>query len=207
MVFTSSGTCAAASTWNGWITLYNTSAGTSVTTTDAVWLSWSDNSTTNGISWPVTAVWQAWNQRWPARTHRGTAATTRVYAPPQLSAEQQRQIAAQRAERDATYQRLQAEEAEAKNKAEKLLVEHLTPPQRESLRTHGYFDVQVAGKTYRIRRGQHGNVRLLDGAREKYSYCIQPEGYCPDADAMLAQKFLLENDEAAFLRIANRSAC
>lgn len=91
---------------------------------------------------------------------------------------------------------------EAKKRARKLLVEHLNPAQRLTLEQAGYFDVQVGKKTYRIRNGTHGNVRLLEKGVEKISYCIQPPGV-PEGDAMLAQKLHLETNEAGFLAVAN----
>jgi hypothetical protein len=93
----------------------------------------------------------------------------------------------------------------AKARAEKLLTEHLTPAQREQLLAHGYFDVLVSGKTYRINRGFAGNVHLLDGRKAVSRFCIHPSERVPDADAMLSQKLLLEANEAEFIRIANRT--
>ncbi len=92
--------------------------------------------------------------------------------------------------------------AEADRKAKQLLIENISKEQRRTLRDKGYFDVQVKGKTYRIRWGSHGNVYLVHGDREVVSYCIQPPDV-PPGDAMLAQKLLLETDEASFLKIAN----
>lgn len=87
-------------------------------------------------------------------------------------------------------------------RARELLCRSLTPAQRQSLDEHGFFDLNVGGRHYRIRQGTHGNVRLIQDEREVTSYCIQPDGV-PAEDAMLAQKLLLETDEPSFLRIAN----
>ncbi len=47
-------------------------------------------------------------------------------------------------------------------------------------------------------------VRLLDDkGQERVSYCIHPVEDVPAADKALAQKLLLETDEAAFLATAN----
>lgn len=92
---------------------------------------------------------------------------------------------------------------EARAKARALLFAGLDRDQIESLEKHRYFDLKVAGRCYRIHQGTHGNVRLLDDAgREVTLYCAQPNGV-PTEDAMLAQKLLIESDEAAFLRVAN----
>ena len=91
----------------------------------------------------------------------------------------------------------------AKGRAKKLLMDTLSKGQRETIEKFGYFDVAVGGKTYRIRQGTHGNVRLLDGTgKEVQKFCVQPDAV-PDEDAMLAQKLWLEADEAEFLKVAN----
>jgi hypothetical protein len=99
--------------------------------------------------------------------------------------------------------RLEQEKA-ARARARNLLLQCLTKAQKETLEQHQYFDVEVAGKTYRIRQGTHGNVRLLKEGKEAVRYCIQPSGV-PIEDCMLSQKLLLETDEHSFLRIANAS--
>lgn len=49
-------------------------------------------------------------------------------------------------------------------------------------------------------------MRLLGADRKvQKTYCAHPNDQCPDADTMLAQKLMLENDETSFLRIANPS--
>jgi len=97
------------------------------------------------------------------------------------------------------------EHERANARAEKLLVEMLSPHQAEELRASGHFHVRLMnGRRYRISRGQHGNVVEVDGAgRGLRSLCVQPVGHLPDADAMLAQKLWLETDEATLLRTAN----
>lgn len=92
---------------------------------------------------------------------------------------------------------------EVKQRAEKLLVEHLSDAQRATLEKHSYFDVAIGERTYRIHRGTHGNVRLLnEKGQEKTLFCVQPPGV-PTEDAMLAQKLHLEANEQEFLRVAN----
>lgn len=99
------------------------------------------------------------------------------------------------------------EEVASQERAKRLLLMMLTAAQRADYERHGFFVVVgQSGKRYRVRRGRHGNVYELN-ARETpiASYCASPLGV-PDEDAMLAQKLQLENDEAEFLRVANRTA-
>jgi len=97
-------------------------------------------------------------------------------------------------------------QAAAIAKAQALLEGMLTPEQIAQLAAHHWFEVvSQHGHRYRINQGQRRNVQRLkkDGAHEAW-FCIHPDDV-PDEDAMLAQKLLLETDEQAFLRIANRS--
>jgi hypothetical protein len=92
-------------------------------------------------------------------------------------------------------------------KAEKLLRSCLTAEQEATLDKHHYFEVK-GGKTgtrYRIRRGRHINIDVI-GAQGKAvrKLCIHPRMDCPDADAMLCQKLMLETCEEEALQIANK---
>lgn len=98
--------------------------------------------------------------------------------------------------------RIAREADRAAARARRLLVENISDAQRAQFEAHGYFDVSVGQRTYRIHQGTHGNVRRVEGGVETVSLCAQPAGV-PVCDAMLAQKLLIETDEAAFLRIAN----
>lgn len=100
----------------------------------------------------------------------------------------------------------------ATKKAENLLLSALCEEQRKDLKKWGYFKLYVKAKdggqrVYRIRRGQIRNIDLveeIDGVlRPVKTLCAHPEIQVPDADAMLAQKLMLETDEEAFLKIAN----
>jgi len=98
----------------------------------------------------------------------------------------------------------------AQDRANELLLAHLTPEQRETVKRHGWFVVK-GGKSknrYRIStRGVAGNVELLtDADRAVFRYCCHLEHGFPSADHHLAQKLMLEHDENDFLRLANRSA-
>lgn len=91
-------------------------------------------------------------------------------------------------------------------RAKRLLNSCLNVRQRAELRSFGWFRVTVGERTYRIKSGSSGNVELLgtDG-RAVEKYCIHPKEWLPIHDVMLAQKLLLEADEAQFLATANKS--
>lgn len=109
---------------------------------------------------------------------------------------------------------------EADRKAEELLLRHLTPAQRAEYQSTGSFCVKLdSGALYRIKKGRSGNVELaapeplVEGASDARRaanrfvpierFCIHPIEQVPDCDTMLAQKLLLETDEATFRRVAN----
>lgn len=172
-------------TWTGW----NTCPSSFYATT--TWNGWNATITYTTPTWTTsatsttttTAIWTGWNVcREEVRRYRQPPvyrAPDRIPpAPPLITA--------------------------ADERADKLLVECLSAAQRDSLTRLGYFDVEVRGKTYRIKRGTHGNVEEIVDGKPKRRFCIQPDGV-PRGDAMLSQKLFLEADEAAFLRIANRT--
>lgn len=105
----------------------------------------------------------------------------------------------------------EAEQAQARERAEKLLQEALSAEQRAQLADKGYFELVTlstggARRRYRIKRGQAGNIQQLDeSGRVLKRLCAHPREVVPDADAMLAQKLWLEAREEEFLRIANHS--
>jgi hypothetical protein len=129
-----------------------------------------------------------------------------IGAPAIISEETRARMQAEQREYDermraATAERQERERA-ARARAKALLFRSLTRDQQQSLEGRGYFDMNVGGKTYRIHRGTHGNVRLVQAGQETMLYCAQPNNV-PVEDAMLAQKLMLETDEQAFLRVAN----
>lgn len=168
-----------------------TSGATSVTyTTDNAWRIW------NGVHASVTGytttsstdgVWHTWVNinSMPRRAPRSEAEQlVRMEA-----------IAAR-------YEVERVTKEKAARRARALLVENLSGVQRECYEKNGYFDVEVAGKTYRIKQGTHGNVALVDGAGPIERYCVQPDGV-PDEDAMLAQKLALDFAPEEFFKKAN----
>ncbi|HSE44787.1 MAG TPA: hypothetical protein VLA89_05615 [Gemmatimonadales bacterium] len=174
-------------TWPIWAS--NATAGT-VTGFD-VWGSWCWQTTTNAVNLDPEAAWEAWVQSLPEA---------------QREPARQERRAARAAEAEAARLE-QVKWEEAREKAEVLLRSCLTPEQVAELEQHKRFLVSVAsGRRYQIRRGQAGNVIEIDKAGKPIArFCIHGSEE-PEGDTMLAQKLLLEHDEAAFLRIANKSA-
>lgn len=102
------------------------------------------------------------------------------------------------------------EQTRAVDRAKGLLIEYLTPEQRDTLRQRGWFIVTGrSGTRYRINAANNnysGNVHVLDGDRIAARLCAHLDGSLPFWDHILAQKLMLENAEDDFLKIANRSA-
>lgn len=97
----------------------------------------------------------------------------------------------------------------AKARARKLLFSMLNADQQKELEEKNYFHLTVHDRSgsmrvYRIEHGYAGNVKLLgvDGQPVK-RYCIHADYRLPYEDQMLAQKLLLETNEAHFLKTAN----
>lgn len=91
-------------------------------------------------------------------------------------------------------------------RAKRLLKQHLDEEQLKMLADKDHFYVRAhSGKLYRIRKGRSGNVEQMhdDSERVHKVLCAHPNVYCPNYDTMLAQKLMLETDEAAFLAVAN----
>lgn len=95
---------------------------------------------------------------------------------------------------------------EADKRAEALLLANLTPEQAAQYRRDRRFDVAVGLRLYRISWGWAGNVHLINSSGDLMAkFCIHPTEAVPFADNMLAQKLMLEADEAQFWRVANRT--
>lgn len=91
-----------------------------------------------------------------------------------------------------------------RKKAKRLLYSMLTDYQKRMYRKHRYFHViSQTGKKYRLKHGDTMNVYLIEGDKPVKKYCIHPTNV-PVEDTLLAQKLLLETDEKAFLKIANK---
>lgn len=98
----------------------------------------------------------------------------------------------------------------AKERAKELLLSTLTPIQQETYRRNDWFIVEggKSGTKYKI-HGAHltANIDVLDrhgGKTHRLCGHAPAMHQIPIADNLLAQKLMLECDEDAFLRIANR---
>lgn len=125
-----------------------------------------------------------------------------VYEDPRVWMEGQRRIQARQLEKHSE---------EARTRAIDLLLENLSPAQRESFQRNKWFVVEggKSGLQYRIHANDNvaANIDVLDGERVARRLC----GHCevskvPLGDHLLAQKIMLESAEEDFLRIANRHA-
>ena len=155
--------------------------------TSVTWTAWSST-----VEFGLTSgIWQSW-----------TVTSSSTLAPPDFQAYAQ---PVPTPEELAENERWRATAAEAEAAAERLLREHLDAEQVAQLERDRAFVVSVSsGRRYKIKRGRQGNVVEIDArGRSLRKFCIHADLYVPDPDTMLAQKLLLETDEAAFHRIAN----
>lgn len=108
-------------------------------------------------------------------------------------------------------------EAAARDRANELLLEHLTPAQRQTFAKNQWFVVEggMSKTRYRIRaKGSlvaNIDVMAAIGHEGESKVVHRLCGHCdpramPLADHLLAQKLMLEFDEEEFLKIANRHA-
>jgi hypothetical protein len=145
----------------------------------------------------TTNAWIIWNSDYSQAgsfTSSGSYAFTRSQTE---IAEQERKIKEEQEAR-----------AAAKQRAKVLLMEHLDEEQKKSLEKDRKFIVHSCDKkrVYVIKHGRAGNIELLnDEGIAVAKFCIHPAIQCPDEDTMLAQKLLLETNEAQFLKIANKT--
>ena len=184
------------------------------TTAYTVWPLWNEtytsSSSTTSFSINGNTSWSFWNQTYawqPDVVGAGANLTAAAPMTPEQILESQRRaeeyarIAREVAARDADERRV------AIIKAQALLEGMLTSEQIATLAAQRWFDViSQKGRTYRVHQGQIRNVRRVnpDGSLGM-TYCIHPAEAVPDEDAMLAQMLLLQTDEDAFCRIANKS--
>lgn len=92
------------------------------------------------------------------------------------------------------------------HRARRLLMECLSPSQREELEEHDQFHTRGAdGHVYRIKRGFGHNVYRLDETGHPVAeYCIIINDWSiPDYDLMLAQKLLLDTNPHEFEAVSN----
>lgn len=159
-----------------------------------------------------TLVWGAWNRVYNSSTTIIQGAPGRA-----LSDEERQALDVQRAADQARWaeqrKAVEAEEALARERAEKLLQQSLDEKQRTDLRANGFFELDVISKNgdrrrYRIHRKWSHSIHQVDPANGKRlkTLCIHPGMQVPIADSMLAQKLMLESGmEEELLRVANHS--
>ncbi len=96
---------------------------------------------------------------------------------------------------------------DVQQRARELLLQHLTPGQRESFLTNKFFVVEGgrSKRRYRIEDLGHlvANIRVIEERGGRLCGHIRAPGI-PMGDHLLAQKLMLEGSEEEFLRLANR---
>lgn len=179
-------------TWSNWVS-------DSTSTATDVWQAWTTS--TAGSDSTITYVpWVQWNVKYEETAKERRARLKR-------EKEQRAEYERRRVEQEARAAQLKAEQEAAVARAEELLKEHLAVEQVADYdRLKAFLVKAQSGRTYRIKKGWAGNVELLnDEGTPIMRFCIHPREACPEQDNMLAQKFLLETDEEAFERIANKT--
>ncbi len=197
-------------------------------TTEIVWRAWNDHTTcgtaTIDTCGTVTStinarVWNAWDTSFTTDNVRRPTSVGAPYGFAKMSRKERdkweaAQLAAEerRVQQQREYERRVEEErvkrVAAEKKAYDLMMTYLTPEQRDEYeRLQRFHVISSNGKTYRIKKGSHGNIELLeeiDGKKRPVeSLCVQPKGQLPCYDSMLAQKLHLETDEDEVRRVAN----
>jgi hypothetical protein len=178
------------------------STGTSVTNTGWHIVDHDDRCTAQNLVW-ATSAWQDTKHTQVRWTPSVVKKTPEQIAEEAAQAELRRQAAAIEAAK------VKAFTDTAKARARKLLLSMLNVDQQKELEEKNHFHLTVHDRSgsmrvYRIEHGYAGNVKLLgvDGQPVK-RYCIHADSRLPFEDQMLAQKLMLEANEAEFLRIAN----
>jgi hypothetical protein len=99
----------------------------------------------------------------------------------------------------------QREHETAEQRAAALLWAHLSESQAQQLLTHGYLEIPSQshpGRTYRI-PARPGQVAVYEAGGWVGQLCLVTWDPAPYADLILAQKWLMEADEPAYLALAN----
>lgn len=94
----------------------------------------------------------------------------------------------------------------AASRADLLLLSFLSDAQTEQYQREQRFELHINGRHYRIHKGRSGNIQLIENGKPVAKYCAHPELWTPDGDTLVAQMLMLQTDEAAFLKIANRTS-
>lgn len=185
-----SATTSAGGTRNTWV---GVDAGTA-TSSGSVWQVWVSGDSTEYVQPSGNGtIWATW-----IVSSGASSVKRQAYQIQQLTEEE-------KAARKAQAEKEAREKAEADARANELLETHLTEEQRRQLKELDAFIVDLKSKQYRIRRGWTGNVEEIKDGMIVARLCIHPRDQVPYGDHMLAQKLMLETNEAEFLRIANRT--
>jgi hypothetical protein len=199
-VYTTTGTTALSDPWPYWVATNSTSMTTANTilvsnpvTSAYTWGAWNANYATSAVTTTGTingngpyylsgeGLWVTWNG-----TYFENAVIAAVPAP--------------------TIAAVPSKPAPNRVKAKRLLKSLLTDEQEAALEEKGSFDLTIGDRIYRVSPGR-GVTRIGADGKADESYCIHPDGSLglPIEDWAIAQKLLLETDEEAFLRIANKT--
>ena len=166
---------------------------TATNSTTGAWESWAGD--TSG-----TSTWAVWAS--------GTGCTTNIanLQSRELSAEEREQMRLEDERRRQDEARRAEERRQADARADGLLLACLTPAERKTMEKMAALVVRSqTGRTFRLRRSRSRNVDEMDADGNVIArFCIHPQDHMPHGDLLLAQKLMLETDEAEFLRIANR---
>jgi hypothetical protein len=234
----------ASSVWPTWVQNAIPNANYYPSTANTVWVNWVTQTTAANYQ-PITVnasgyqaylndyqagVWSAWqelNQSFQQVGQSAKEAAQRMASlsqhrldPEEDKRQQARVRRAQLLRR--TRERSRALRSKVASRvAEELLLDHLTPAQREEWVTHRYFHVETADgrRRYRIDYGLAGNIHLvkcdepvtgkhgipLRAGNRFCAHVYHPDGPIPNEDNVLAQKLLLETSEEEFLAMANIS--
>jgi len=188
----------ATTTWGYWT---STCSGTASTDSATTWAT----RTTDGTSAATTNTWTIWC------VASSDCKTVNYFdgKRKQITAEQaeQRRLEAERqaAEWRAAEEKRRAEEVKAEATAKELLDAFLTPEQQQTMEKINAIAVKSQNnKTYLVKKGERVQ-ELNDAGKVVAEYCIVPQAQLPLHDRMLIQKLMLENNEAEFLKTANRT--
>jgi hypothetical protein len=204
---TSTGTTTATTgAWAGWVagTACNT---TTASLTETTWTAWSTTGTTITDTGYATLVPSSWGQYWIPQQERRqlTKAERKQAAAAEVErrrVEEERRLAAQ-----AAAQAAEAKRKEAHDRAEQLLLAHLSPEQERAWKEErAIFVTGQSGRRYQIKDGRAGNITEFDAAGKAIArLCVHVGPMCPNPDNVLAQKLALEFHEETLRRTANIS--
>lgn len=204
-------------TWGIWTN--GSSNSTASVSTDGTWVKWcctTSASTTASVTAPT--VWGNWcegttsysttattnDATWIIWTTNATGEAENIQRSPPAYMGPPPETAEAKAERLALEKKAAEDHAQAIEKAEKLLVEHLNDDQKETYRKKKRFTVtSCKGTKYLVGSGR---VKELDGKnRPVRDLCIHLDWPIPPPDNLLAQKLMIETNEDSFRRIANHT--